>query len=78
MRPHSQITTAKTVECKPTAKSVFPKIVATELQISTVGVHTCIFPVTLLITLLMNYNTEIERFVNYYDQNYKATVSTVL
>lgn len=53
----SQIAIAKAVEYKAAAKSVFPKIVVTELQFSTVGVHTCIFPVILLITLFIDLST---------------------
>lgn len=51
---------AKTLEYKcfpdtPAAKSVFPKTVATELQISTVGVHTNTVPATLLLILFTDW-----------------------
>lgn len=60
----SQITSAKTLKYKcwldkPAAKSVFPKTVATELQISTVGVHTKTVPVMLLMTLFIDLSAKI-------------------
>lgn len=49
----------------PGAKSVIPKTVATELQIGTVGVHTNIVPVKLLMTPFIDCRVKIYSETNF-------------